>query len=123
MHHPDFALPFHIFRDASIRAVGGVLMQLHVNPLRPIAYIARNMLPAEANYSTVEQELLALTFCFGQWRCYFEGSEVVLHSDHEPLTGVKTQVISKPNRRISRWLEILSRFHYEKIYIKGEKTS
>ena len=120
MHHPDFALPFHVFSDASIRAVGGVLMQLHENSLRPIAYIARKMLPAEVNYSTTEQELLAIIFCFGQWRCYLEGSQVVLHTDHEPLTWVKTQVMAKPNRRISRWLEILSRFHYEIVYIKGD---
>ena len=122
MHHPDFALPFHVFSDASIRAVGGVLMQLHDNSLRPIAYIARKMLPAEVNYSTTEQELLAIIFCFGQWRCYLEGSEVVLHTDHEPLTWVKTQVVNKPNRRMSRWLEILSRFHYEIVYIKGDEN-
>ena len=122
MHHPDFAVPFHVFSDASIRAVGGVLMQMHENILKPIAYIARKMLPAEVNYSTTEQELLAIIFCFGQWRCYLEGSQVVLHTDHEPLTWVKSQIMAKPNRRISRWLEILSRFHYEIVFIRGDEN-
>ena len=80
------------------------------------------MLPAEVNYSTTEQEILAIVFCFGRWRCYLEGSQVVLHTDHEPLTWVQNQIISKPNRRISRWLEILSRFHYEIVYIKGDEN-
>ena len=122
MHHPNFALPFHVFSDASIRAIGGVLMQLHENSLRPIAYIARKMLPAEVNYNTTEQELLAIIFCFGQWRCYLEGSQVLLHTDHEPLTWVKNQIVAKPSRRISRWLEILSRFDYEIVYIRGDEN-
>ena len=59
MHHPDFALPINVFSEANIRTLGGVLMQLHQNKLRTIAYIARKMLPAEVRYSTTEQELLA----------------------------------------------------------------
>ena len=46
---------------------------------------------------------------------------MVLHTDHDPLIWVQTQILAKPNRRISRWLEILSRFHYEIVYIKGEE--
>ena len=62
MHHPDFALAFHVFCDASIRATGDVLMHLRHKCLIPIAYIARKMLPVDANYSTTEQELLATIF-------------------------------------------------------------
>ena len=59
MHHQDFALPLSVFSEAKIRALGGVLMQLHQNTIRPIAYIAQTMSPADVRYSTTEQELLA----------------------------------------------------------------
>ena len=28
MHHPDFSIPFHVYCDASSRAIGGVLIQI-----------------------------------------------------------------------------------------------
>ena len=62
MHHIDFALPFHVFSEASIGAIGGVLMQLHENTFRPVPYTARKMLPVEVKYSTTAQELLAIIF-------------------------------------------------------------
>lgn len=57
MHHPDFDKPFHVFSDASIIALGGVIMQTQDKELCPIAYIARKLTSAEVNYTTTEQEL------------------------------------------------------------------
>ena len=53
MHHPDFSLPFHVYSDASLRAVGGVLQQDKPSQgMVPIAFCARKMVPAEDNYIT-----------------------------------------------------------------------
>lgn len=120
MFHPDADRPFHVFSDASIRAIGGVLMQESEGQLVPIAFCARKLAPAEVNYSTTEQELLAIVYCFGQWRCYLEGPKVLLHTDHEPLTWLAGQKL--PNRRQARWLEFMSRFEYEILYVKGDKN-
>lgn len=120
MYHPDGDKPFHVFSDASIRAIGGVLMQERDEHLVPVAFCARKLIPAEVNYSTTEQELLAIVYCFAQWRCYLEGPQVVLHTDHEPLTWLANQKL--PNRRQARWLEFLSRFSYEILYVKGDKN-
>ena len=85
MFHPDFSLPFHVYSDASIKAIGGVLVQFKDSVPYPIAYVARKLTSAEVNYTTTEQELLAMVYCFAQWRCYLEGSDVKLHTDHEPV--------------------------------------
>ena len=87
MFHPDPSQPFHVYCDASIRAVGGVLVQYIDGVRHPIAFTARKLIPAEVNYTTTEQELLAIVYCFAQWRCYLEGPVIILHTDHEPLTG------------------------------------
>jgi RNase H-like domain found in reverse transcriptase len=86
MYHPDFTLPFHVYSDASTKAIGGVLIQFQGEVSQPVAYVARKLTSAELNYTTTEQEMLAMVHCFQQWRCYLEGSQVVLHTDHEPLT-------------------------------------
>ena len=120
MHHPIFTKPFHVYMDASIGAIGGVLMQEHDGHMCPIAFIARKLSSAERNYITTEQELLAVVYCFQKWRCYLDGTRVLLHSDHEPLTWLQTQ--KTPSRRQARWLEYLSRFQYEILYVRGDEN-
>jgi RNase H-like domain found in reverse transcriptase/Reverse transcriptase (RNA-dependent DNA polymerase)/Integrase zinc binding domain/gag-polyprotein putative aspartyl protease len=120
MYHPDFSLPFHVYSDASTKAIGGVLIQFQDDVAHPVAYVARKLTSAEVNYTTTEQEMLAFVYCFAQWRCYLEGSQVFLHSDHEPLTWLATQ--ERPNRRQARWLEFLAGFSYRILYVKGDEN-
>ena len=120
MYHPDFKLPFHVYSDASTKAIEGVLVQFIDGIAHPVAYVARKLTSAEVNYTTTEQEMLAFVYCFTQWRCYLEGSQVWLHTDHEPLTWLATQ--ERPNRRQARWLEFLAGFSYEILYVKGDEN-
>ena len=62
-----------------------------------------------------------MVYCFSKWRCYLEGApKVYMHTDHEPLTWIKTQ--SALNRRLSHWLEFMARFTYQVLYVKGDKN-
>ena len=79
MYHPGFTEPFHVYSNANIRAIGGVLIQNHNGVDQPVAYIARKLTSADVNYTTTEQELLDMVYCFTQWRCYLEGTQVILH--------------------------------------------
>ena len=87
MHHPDFSKPFHVYFDASITGIGGLLAQDVDGNMCPAAFCARRMQPAEVNYTTTEQEFLAMVHCFRTWRCYLEGTEVFAHTDRSLLRG------------------------------------
>ena len=87
---------------------------------RPLAYFSRKFNSAEANYSVGEQELLALHDALLHWRCYLEGPEVKLITDHCPLRYLKTQPML--SRRQARWMELFSRFHYSIEYRPGRKN-
>lgn len=106
--YPDNDKPYDLITDASLTGCGAVLVQEG----KPIAYHASKFTSAEMNYTTYEQELLAVIKALKQWRCYLEGAKALtVHTDHSPLTAFsKTELLS---RRQARWSEFLSRFKFE----------
>ncbi|KAG3080218.1 hypothetical protein PI125_g20501 [Phytophthora idaei] len=68
LHPPGFSQPMHLRTDASKFAVGGVLFQVVDGVERPIAYTSRKMKPAELNYPTQQQELLAIVHALAAFR-------------------------------------------------------
>ncbi|KAJ9510841.1 hypothetical protein QJQ45_027743, partial [Haematococcus lacustris] len=93
--------------------VGAVLMQDGY----PLAYLSKKLSSAERNYTTGEQELLALITACKEWRCYLEGVPFTLFTDHKPLTALPTQKVL--SRRQARWMEFLSRFTFDLQYLPG----
>ena len=84
----------------------------------PVAYESRNMMPAECNYSTGEQELLAVVHAFKVWRPYLEcGRTVTVITDHRPNIYLPTQTLK--SRRKARLNELLSRFVIDRQYRPG----
>ena len=113
---PDFSKLFVVKADASGMGIGAVFEQED----RPLAYFSRKFNTAEANYLVGEQELLALHDALLHWRCYLEGPEVLLITDHCPLRYLKTQPML--SRRQARWMELFSRYNYSIKYSPGRKN-
>lgn len=58
MAYPDFSKPFILNTDASNYALGAILSQDN----HPICYASRTLNEHEVNYSTIENELLAIVW-------------------------------------------------------------
>ena len=99
--------------DASYSGLAGVLMQKG----KPIAFESRKLNDAEKRYSPTEIEMLAVVHCCKVWRCYIEGRDVHVHTDHKPNTylGVRDML----NRRQSRWVELLQGHNIQWFYKPG----
>ena len=83
----------------------------------PISYASRKFIPAELNYSVTDQEALASIHAVQIWRCYLEGTQFSLVTDHCPLTYLKSQ--PQLSRRQARWVEILEQFDFKWEYRPG----
>ena len=83
----------------------------------PIAFCSKTYIPAERNYTTTEQEMLAIVHALSEWRCYLEGSQVCLNTDHNPLTYFTS--VPTLSRRMARWVEILAPYDYTIKYVSG----
>lgn len=108
--------PFTMVCDASYEGVGGVLLQ----DGRPIAFESRKLNPAESNYSPTELEMLAVVHCCKVWRCYIEGRDVHVHTDHKP--NVTFDTVHMTTRRHARWLDALQGHRLIWHYMKGAQN-
>jgi hypothetical protein len=107
LRHPDFNKPFEVICDASVHGVGAVLLQ----ECQPIAFLSRKFGPAEYNYTTTEQELLAAVEALKQWRCYLEGVDFTMWTDHNPNVYMQTKATL--SRREARWSELFQQFRFK----------
>ena len=106
--HPDPDQPYELVVDASMLGCGAILVQAG----RPVAYYSSKFSPAEVNYTTSEQEMLAVIKALKEWRCYLEGCKgLTVVTDHNPNVYFPTKV--HLSRRQARWLEFMSRFTFD----------
>ena len=114
---PDEKKPYDVITDASDYGLGAVLLQEG----RPIAYESRKLNSAELNYTVTEKEMLAVVHALRVWRCYLEGAEFTVFTDHVSNTFFQTQ--PSLSRRQARWSEFIQRFGVFKWeYLKGERN-
>eukprot|EP00961_Rhodomonas_salina_P081304 1093285-Rhodomonas_salina.1 len=86
--------------------------------LRPVAFYSRKFSSAERNYTTREQELLAIKECLSTWRHYTYRTKTAVRTDHNSLSWIFTQ--NNLTGRLARWLEFLADFQIEDIkHVKG----
>ncbi|KAE9049917.1 hypothetical protein PR001_g2866 [Phytophthora rubi] len=119
LHLPDFSQPMHQRIDASKFAVGGALFQVVDGVERPIAYTSRKMKSAELNYSTQQQELLAIVDALAAFRIYCLDGLSIVETDHKSLEGLFTQKMT--NRRLARWYDTLAEYQPMFSYLPGAK--
>jgi hypothetical protein len=95
---PDFGKTFELECDASAIGIGGVLLQGG----KPVAYYSEKLNGRSLNYSTYDKELYALVRVLETWQYYHWSKEFIIHSDHEFLKHIRSQV--KLNKRHAKWV-------------------
>ncbi|GJV63749.1 reverse transcriptase domain-containing protein [Tanacetum coccineum] len=102
---PDWDLPFEIMCDASDFAVGAVLGQRKTKHFQPIHYASKTMTDAQAHYTTMEKELLAVVYAFEKCRPYLVLSKTIVYTDHSALKYLLAKQDAKP--RFLLWILLL----------------
>ena len=118
----DSKLETWVETNASDFVVAGVLLQMHGEVLKPVAYFSKKMTPAECNYMIYDKELLAIVKSFKIWRPELasvnEPAKVL--TDHQNLEHFMTT--KQLNRWQTRWAEFLSEFNFKISYRPGKKS-
>ena len=88
--------------DASNYALRVVLAQRIDKHPRVIYFASKTLDAAQANYTTIEKELLAVIFALEKFRSYMLGSFVFVFTDHATLKYLLRKAESKP--QLIRWM-------------------
>jgi len=114
---PDLEhLQFEVTTDASEIGMGGMLTQNG----HPVAFESRKLTYAERRYAVHERKIYAVVYCMFKWRHFLEGAHTKVFTDNAVLTYMTSKV--PPSRRMTRFLEKLSRFDYEIKHLPGKSN-
>ncbi|GJW89315.1 reverse transcriptase domain-containing protein, partial [Tanacetum coccineum] len=82
---PDWDLPFELIYDANNFAIGAVLGQQKNKHFQPIHYANKTMTEAQAHYTTIENELLAVVYAFEKFQSYLVLSKSIVYTNHSAI--------------------------------------
>ena len=104
----------------ALRELFARLMQKHDEKLFPVCYASKKLSSAEKNYSTIENECLAVVWGIKRFHLYLYGFPFVLQTDHEPLKYMNSAKFA--NGCLMRWAMFLQSYTFRVEAIKGSEN-
>ena len=119
--YPESHKPYRLYTDASDTCIGGILVQTDAHGIeKVIHYVSHQLSGAQLRWPTIEQEAYAVIYCLIKLRCYLQGAEFTVLTDHKPLTSLFTAQIK--NTKIQRWAVLISEYGCKIEYRKGSNN-
>jgi hypothetical protein len=121
--HPHSSVPLALFTDASNTCAGAVLQQ-YVNKIwQPLGYFSKKFSTTQQKYSTYDRELLAIYLSMKHFRKIFEGRQLIIFTDHKPLTyALRKATSDSETPRRSRQLLFIAEFTTDIRHISGKNN-
>lgn len=121
--YPLPTVPISLYADASNTCIGAVLQQFAEGNWKPLAYFSKKLTGAQMKYSTYDKELLAVYLSVQHFRYLHEGRELIVFTDHKPLTYAFSKINSDNNKEIprrTRQLLFISEFTTDIRHVQGK---
>ena len=119
MATPDWNKPFWLFTDASNKAIGGVLSQIHEGKEKVVEYFSKGLTAQQQEWSVTDKELLALKDSMEHFAKYLKAGRFKAVVDHAALLYMSNM----PTLRDKHWrmFESIKSFDYKLEYRPGKK--
>lgn len=125
INYSEGAPPINVITDASISGIAGVISQGEDwKTAKVAAFYSAKLTPAQQNYPVHEAEMLAGLETMMRYRDLLLGVKFRWYTDHKGLVTVLTHrdIDRASSGRRARWLEQLSMFNFEVIYVPGTEN-
>ena len=117
--HQSPDAPLSIQTDASDSGVGAVLQQQVNGSWQPLAFFSRTLRKPETRSSTFGRELLAIYLAIRHFRHAVEGRQLVIFTDHKPITHAVATASDGHSPREARHLDYILQFTSEVRHVPG----
>ena len=118
--HFNMQLPITLRTDACKYGIGAIAAQTDSSGREHvIAYASRTLSETESEYSTTDQEGLAVIWAMKKFRPYVYGRPVTVVTDHHALCWLMTA--KGLTGRLARWALQLQEFELQVVYKQGRK--
>jgi transposase InsO family protein len=108
--------PLILRTDASLKGVGGHLVQLNDDGTElPVAYVSKAFNATERRWSTYEQEAYGIVYSIMKLRRYLFGRHFVVETDHRNLVWMD----KAESPKVIRWRLSLQQFDFDVVHIPG----
>ena len=87
-----------------------------------MCFLSKALTPAEANYTNIERELLAILFACEKLHRYTFGRKITVHTDHKPLQAIFQKPVSLAPPRLQRMLLRLSKYDIQVKYVGSKRV-
>ena len=121
--HPVHGMKFSLMFDASKTAVCAVLDQEVQDCRQPFAFFSKKLQPTESRYSTFGRELLAIYLAVKHFRHFIKGRDVIIFTDHKPLTFSLRSHSDRYSDREVRQLNFISQFCNDIRHVCGPQNA
>lgn len=112
-----------LMTDSSSTCVGAVLHQTIYGKTAPLGFFSKALSETQRRYSTYDRELLAIYMAIKHFRRLIEGRDLVVYTDHKPLTSALNKSDSSSDTlRRTRQLDFISEFCSEIKHIEGKQN-
>jgi hypothetical protein len=116
---PKLDEPIWLICDASKTGIGAMYRQGPTwQTCRPAGFMSKKFTSAQQNYAVHEMETLAILESLQCWEDKLVGYRIHVVTDHKALEFFKTQ--TELSHRQRRWMDYMSRFNFDIMYVKGE---
>ena len=111
LHHFTENSPPSLITDASDTAMGAALNGITDNRSRTIGFFSRQLTAVERNYSTFDEEFLAIFAATIKFKHLIERRHTVVFTDHKPITSSLQRSENNTNKpRQSRQFSLLAEY-------------
>jgi len=115
----DLNKPYNIKVDASDKTVAGYLSQTWDDNVEyPLAFFSAKLSGNQKPWATVHKEAYAVLVALKKFRHWIFGSEIHVHSDHNPLTFLTES--AQKSSKLMRWCLAMQDFNIKFHYIRGK---
>jgi len=112
---------YHLYCDASDRALSGVLYQIQKGILRPIWFHSRKFTDTQRRYNIGDREMLAIFDSLHKFKHLLYAKKIAVYTDHKNIIFI-IKKSDKMTLRQHNYIRFFDEFDIEMLVIPGDKN-